>query len=260
MNPKKTVALIALLLMVAMFNAPHSASADIPGHLKIVSLQAFKYQGYQPLDVTAQVTDDFDNPISDANVVVRLSENSTQLFNLKSQGKGLYTGCDIAYLDGASDVTVTAEASKAGMTGATLSANAEPGNLCGDGMPQMLVGQINAAKPDGKDQPLDIAVKLRDETGRAVVGANVAAEAIDSTGNHISVLLMDRGNGLYIACNAGLFSTTGAGAISVHVRAYGAGFRGTEGEALNTVGSLCSGTAPRPTPATHRLSPPVRSR
>src|SRR5213592_3693184 len=165
MNPKKTLALIALLLIVAMFNAPHSASADMPGHLRIVSLEAFKYQGSQPLDVSVQVTNDFGIPVSDADVIVATNNDDSKPIHLTSLGKGTYTGCDIAYLDGLS-VGVAVEASRAGMTGASASTTSKQGNLCGDGMPQMIVAQIAAAKPDGKSQPLDIAINLRDELGR----------------------------------------------------------------------------------------------
>src|SRR4051812_35908643 len=128
MNPKKTLALIALLLVVAAFNAPHSASADIFRHLRIASLEAFKYQGYQPLDVTVQLTDEFGNPVSDADVIIAVNQDTSTLVHLKSLGKGSYIGCDIDYLDGQSGVVVTAAASKAGMTGVTAGIKSQPGN------------------------------------------------------------------------------------------------------------------------------------
>jgi len=249
MNPKKVLALIALLLVVATFNAPHSASADVFRHLKIVSLQAFKYQGYQPLDVSVQITDEFGNPVSDADVVIANDQDPTALgqLQLKSMGKGTYTGCDIAYLDSQFGVALTAVASKTNWTGTTASVKSQPGNLCGDGAPQMIVTQISAAKPDGKGQALDIAIKLNDELGRAVVGANVMAEATDGTGAVVDVLLADRGNGLYTMCAAALFDTSGAGAIKIHARAYAPGFRAAEGYGSNTVGRICStSTAPPP--------------
>jgi hypothetical protein len=249
MNPKKIVAVLALLpvLVLAASYPAHPASADIiQRQLRIVSVQAFKFQGYQPLDVMVQITDEFEAPVSDANVDIALP--SGEDIRLKGLGKGTYLGCDVAYFDGpAKGVVVAASANKKGWKGAGATTRANVGNLCGAGEPQMIVQSIQAAKLDGKRQPLTINVRIVDEMGQPVVGAKVLARATDFN-TYRDGPLKDLGNGYYGSCAFGFFDTIGEGAISIHVRADLPGFRSGQSDARNSVGTLCNTPLPPPPP------------
>lgn len=244
MNPKKIVAVLALLPILVL-TASHAASAgSIPRHLRIVSLQAFKFQGYQPLDVAVQVADDFDTPVPDAEVRIALPNGSD--IRLESMGKGTYIGCDVAYLDGpAKQVVVSASANKKGWRGDGITTRANVGNLCGAGEPQMFVQDIRVAKFDGKNQPLTIKLRLVDEMGRSVKGAKVLVRATDFN-SYVEGPLQDDGDGYYSSCAFGYFDTTGEGAISVHVRADLPGFREAAIDSRNAVGTVCTSAVGTP--------------
>jgi hypothetical protein len=272
MNPKKMVVLIALLPLV-MLSVPHSASADIAGrHLRFTYMKAFKYQGYGPLDVIAQVTDEYGTLVSDATVVIGYGMPSNRDIMLRSSGKGVYVGCDVtSFTSPASGLVVLATASRKGMQDASAKAQTGSGDLCSplganvenvagianaegatsaggaDGAAPRLVAQkINAAKLDGKG-PLDVSLVVTDQSGKPVTGAKVLVRATDFR-NHVDATLVDRGNGIYSACALGAFDTEGAGAIKVHVNVQRPGYQSTDADAGNVVGSLCTNVFPAPAP------------
>jgi hypothetical protein len=275
MNPKKMVVLIALLPLV-MLSMPHSASADISGRLlRITYLKAFKYTGFGPLDVVAQVTDEYGTLVSDATLVITYDRATRRDRVLKSSGKGLYVGCDIdGFLTFSNGMAVMATASRKGMEDASAKAQTVEGDLCGStsssaanvanvanvanianaagkggadqAMPRLVPQKINAAKPDGKT-PLDISLVVTDQSGKPVTGAKVLVRATDFN-HHVDVTLVDRGNGIYSACAIGMFDTKGAGAIRIHVSAQRPGYQSSEADADNVVGALCSNVLPVPPP------------
>lgn len=108
----------------------------------------------------------------------------------------------------------------------------------GHGEAQLYVSTPVAAKPDGKKQPLDLYVDVRDEAGRPVEGAKVLARATDFE-TYVDALLVDVGNGRYMVCAFGYFNGKGPGAVSIHVRATKPGYTPGESDGQNKVGRLC---------------------
>src|SRR5215203_5372154 len=70
--------------------------------------------------------------------------------------------------------------------------------------PQLHISKLEAAKPDGEKQPLDLMVLLTDESGNHLEGAKVMARATDFD-TFVDAPLTDLGNGLYASCAFGYF-------------------------------------------------------
>src|SRR6266487_3509534 len=140
--------LVALPLALALMGTRSAAADPVPSDraLRFDSVQAYKYEGYQPLDVVARVVDNKGDAVDDADVLVILPDGSVS-FVLKSIGKGYYLGCDIAYVQGPQVLAVVAK--KKDWITAYINVKSQPGNRCGAGEPQLHVSEPVAAKPDG---------------------------------------------------------------------------------------------------------------
>jgi hypothetical protein len=117
--------------------------------------------------------------------------------------------------------------------------------LYGGVEPQLHVSTPKAAKPDGEKQPVDLSVKLTDESGNPITGAKVMARVTDFE-TFVDAPLTDMGNGQYGACAFGYFNGSGEGALRIHVRADKPGYTGGAGDGSNSVGRICavSGSGP----------------
>lgn len=239
---KRLLILAGLLPLATQFNGGPGAGPDpIDTTLMFGQLAVYKYEGYQPYDVVARVVDGNGDPVSDASVSLVFAQLGKGSIPLKSTGKGFYLGCDLEWVDAPSGaLSARVIAAKKGMSSAEAIVSDQPGNACGLGESQIFVSGLEAAKPDGVKQPLDVVVRLKDESGTPVSGATVRARATDFH-HYVDVTLTDMGGGKYMACTMGLFDTKGADEISIHVNASAPNYRSGDADGTNKVGFLCAG-------------------
>ena len=243
------VVVAALLPLVTPMGAIRGGGPDPSNNtLRFEQFTVFKYEGNQPYDVVTEVVDIDGNPATGADVRIIFAALSKEDIPLKEMKPGVYIGCDVETLDMASgDLRINVAAAKKGYISAVESTNDQRGNACGAGEPQAYITKVEAAKPNGANQPLDVFVYLSDESGRPVKGARVMARATDFI-LHVDRPLKDLGDGRYLGCSIGKFSTVGPGQISLHVSASAAGYRSTEADTVNSVGRLCSRPSDIPPP------------
>lgn len=235
---KGLLAMASLLLAMAQLTA--LGASDSPREqLRIDKLVVYKYQGYQPYDVVAHVVDGSGATVKDAEVSVLYASLNKIPLELKNQGNGYYVGCDLEVVDAPSGtLSVMVQAVRKDLKSDIVTAHDQRGNYCGAGEPQISNLKIVAAKPDGEKQPLDIQVEVFDETGAPVAEALVYARVTDYQ-HFVDSPLKDMGNGKYGVCEFGTFTSKGAGALGIHVRASAPGLRPNENDATNEVGRLC---------------------
>jgi hypothetical protein len=235
MNGKLLLVCLALLPIALAIGGSRPTQADMVSRLKIEFAQAYKYSGNQPIDVLVRVVDDTGIAVNDADVATMLNAAGSNV-KLKGMGKGTYIACDIASADGTAVLNFVA--TRKGMLPARATAKTHPGNLCGGGQSTLVVSKPIAEKLDGKNQPIDIYVEVRDEAGKPVDGAKVLARASDGI-TYVDAPLDSIGGGRYLACNLGRFSGSGAGAVSIHIQAYASNFRPGQNDGKDTVGRIC---------------------
>jgi hypothetical protein len=101
----------------------------------------------------------------------------------------------------------------------------------------LVVYQIIGKKLDGRNQPLDILVGIRDETGALIDGVTVSVTASGSSQTW-SGTLSGVGVGLYYVCNQGAFDGNGGGGVTIDVTATKAGYNSGSGSGTATKGNL----------------------
>ncbi len=239
------LAVVALLpLLAQVTGSPVTGPDPIDTTLRFDKLAVYKYEGFQPYDVVARVVDGNGQPVDGADVKVVFAATGKTAIPLKSTGKGNYIGCDLEWIDAPSgDLTIRVVAQKRGMLTAEATVKDQPGNGCGAGEPQLYISKIDADKLNGSKKSLDVALRVTDERGLPVKGAEVMIRATDYH-NYVDARLADAGDGKYMACSLGSFDTSGAGQIVIHARASALGYREAEADSVNKVGTICSRQAP----------------
>jgi hypothetical protein len=239
--------LAVVALSVAVLTATPAAATTVNDYpeeaLQFGSVAAYRYEGDQPVDLFAEVLDVEGSPVEGATVTVEIRTSRSaqpRLVHLEDKGSGLYTACDAAYLEGATDTDIYEfTASKDRMHPAFAKVKSDRGNLCGEGEPQIHIASVQAAKLDGAGKPLSVIVDLVDDGGNPVTGANVMIQVTDLR-TQIEIGLSEANGGRYADCDVARFDTAGAGQIGVMVYASAPGYRSATAWAENTVGYLCS--------------------
>ena len=248
--------LAAVALGVAALTATPAAATAVNDYpedaLAFAYVAAYRYEGAQPVDLVAKVVDVEGMPVEGANIAVQITNSRSaqaRTVLLKEEGNGAYVACDAAYLEGPSDVDLYEfTATKDRMHPAVATVKGLRGNICGDGVPEIRIASIQAAKLDGAGQPLSVIVDLVDDGGNPVAGASVLVRATDLR-KHVDLHLADAGGGRYSDCNVGLFDTSGKGQISLMVYATAKGYREATEWTENSVGYLCTTTVQQQTTA-----------